>query len=567
MATFPAPTPYNPAAATAEPSLTTPDVPPVVGVGSPWEPANGENRDRILDWWRSWWLNVFYPWVNTFSTWWYNQWVSLVGYQNTWISDASAYITANAIPGPAGPNTLPADTAVAGYVSTPTSLTSIQLELLYPHKADIVYRVADYASPQAAIDAAVNGSVVLFPPGNVAISAPLTVNKPLTLRGQGLVNTLINATGCNGIEIAAGQTQVNIEAITIQAAVPYTTTPNSYIGVLINGSNAAVPGYDVFTDVRIIGFHTAIQSTRLQDSRFERIYTASGFIGVDAYGQSENNVLHASQLALGVDGATRLIGSIGVRLNGQVSPVDTTPQHSEGWIITDSLISGGDTLVDFVGVSHCTLANCILDWAFLNAVRITNNGTSWGGGIKILGNYMAMASGAVDPGGNQGCIEISNTIAGTTATAQIVGNKIFAYDVGVISFGIHVASVNVGPMQATGNVIGPNFRFADVQLDTSTHVVTGNNCLSAIANNIVSADGQLNLIANNLGVVYLSGPNPNTYSAAGNTKTAHGFAVPTIHTWAVGDRVINAAPAVAAPKAWVCTVAGTPGTWVSEGNL
>jgi hypothetical protein len=46
-----------------------------------------------------------------------------------------------------------------------------------------------------------------------------------------------------------------------------------------------------------------------------------------------------------------------------------------------------------------------------------------------------------------------------------------------------------------------------------------------------------------------------------------GTAAPTAGTWAVGRRVINAVPAVGQPKAWICTVAGTPGTWVSEGNL
>jgi hypothetical protein len=42
---------------------------------------------------------------------------------------------------------------------------------------------------------------------------------------------------------------------------------------------------------------------------------------------------------------------------------------------------------------------------------------------------------------------------------------------------------------------------------------------------------------------------------------------PTAGTWRVGDRVINTTPTVGQPKSWVCTVAGTPGTWVSEGNL
>jgi hypothetical protein len=34
-----------------------------------------------------------------------------------------------------------------------------------------------------------------------------------------------------------------------------------------------------------------------------------------------------------------------------------------------------------------------------------------------------------------------------------------------------------------------------------------------------------------------------------------------------GDRCINSEPAVGQPKGWICTVNGTPGTWVSEGNL
>lgn len=44
-------------------------------------------------------------------------------------------------------------------------------------------------------------------------------------------------------------------------------------------------------------------------------------------------------------------------------------------------------------------------------------------------------------------------------------------------------------------------------------------------------------------------------------------AAPTTGTWKVGDRVFNSAPSIGQPKSWVCTVAGTPGTWTSEGNL
>ena len=44
-------------------------------------------------------------------------------------------------------------------------------------------------------------------------------------------------------------------------------------------------------------------------------------------------------------------------------------------------------------------------------------------------------------------------------------------------------------------------------------------------------------------------------------------AAPTTGTWARGDICNNGTPTVGQPKGWICTVAGTPGTWVSTGNL
>ena len=53
-----------------------------------------------------------------------------------------------------------------------------------------------------------------------------------------------------------------------------------------------------------------------------------------------------------------------------------------------------------------------------------------------------------------------------------------------------------------------------------------------------------------------------------NNKTmTYATAAPSTGTWKVGDRIFNSAPSVGQPKGWICTVAGTPGTWVSEGNL
>jgi len=48
---------------------------------------------------------------------------------------------------------------------------------------------------------------------------------------------------------------------------------------------------------------------------------------------------------------------------------------------------------------------------------------------------------------------------------------------------------------------------------------------------------------------------------------ASGTTAPASGSYLVGARCWNSAPAVGSPKGWICTVAGTPGTWVSEGNL
>ena len=51
------------------------------------------------------------------------------------------------------------------------------------------------------------------------------------------------------------------------------------------------------------------------------------------------------------------------------------------------------------------------------------------------------------------------------------------------------------------------------------------------------------------------------------TNNIYKATIPTTGTWALGDVCTNSSPAIGSPKSWVCTVAGTPGTWVSTGNL
>jgi len=56
-------------------------------------------------------------------------------------------------------------------------------------------------------------------------------------------------------------------------------------------------------------------------------------------------------------------------------------------------------------------------------------------------------------------------------------------------------------------------------------------------------------------------------SLSDDMSSKSGTTAPTTGVHEAGEYVSNSAPAVGAPKGWICTVAGEPGTWVSTGNL
>ena len=119
------------------------------------------------------------------------------------------------------------------------------------------------------------------------------------------------------------------------------------------------------------------------------------------------------------------------------------------------------------------------------------------------------------------------------------------------------------------------------------YVPHGTNLRFSGTNNCISASGKVKWISWSPGAggaTGILGENngadvPKTSLAIGKTggnnligyygkMTIVAFSeAPTTGSWVVGDRCINSNPVVGQPKSWACTVAGTPGTWVSEGNL
>lgn len=57
------------------------------------------------------------------------------------------------------------------------------------------------------------------------------------------------------------------------------------------------------------------------------------------------------------------------------------------------------------------------------------------------------------------------------------------------------------------------------------------------------------------------------YDNSWNPSISYDTAAPTTGTWAVGDIVYNTAPAPSGYTGWICTTAGTPGTWKGFGVI
>jgi len=135
-----------------------------------------------------------------------------------------------------------------------------------------------------------------------------------------------------------------------------------------------------------------------------------------------------------------------------------------------------------------------------------------------------------------------------------------------VAAGTHEMVIRQSRLIASGNNGDRNY-FGTGRLtivDSSIEGFTANGGVSAstaseaLINNVQSIS--------NSGSMALPGRHYSRKNAAGKVTT-QGTAAPTTGTWGVGDRSENTAPASGAPSGWVCTVAGTPGTWLPLPNL
>lgn len=225
------------------------------------------------------------------------------------------------------------------------------------------------------------------------------------------------------------------------------------------------------------------------------------------------------------------------------------------------------------------IANATVDgYALVNLLIKKNAGTSGSAGKEV---YYEFSSNTLH--GNNNCRGLLIAVP-EESNALISGNEFINLTRGIKS---HNASLLTGDSGDTDyvphRVIGEkyqieknHFRNVDLAFDFDT---TGNYQASFVhpSNTFLTDDGQTNEtgIAQNLArtgggagfhlVVLgeLAG-----FDASGNRLLKiYSSSPPTNQQYRVGDVVINNEPAVGEPYAWVCTTAGTPGTWTPAATL
>jgi hypothetical protein len=132
----------------------------------------------------------------------------------------------------------------------------------------------DTAEIQAAVDALADGESLYFPKGTYLITTTITINKPITLHGDGQ-GTILKFTGCNGLTITHDGAALDANVVRNMSLV--TTNNGVYTGILFTGTTTAA--YKV---PRIILEHLNLSGSSVAGASTEEWLTAISLTEADA---------------------------------------------------------------------------------------------------------------------------------------------------------------------------------------------------------------------------------------------------------------------------------------------
>lgn len=136
------------------------------------------------------------------------------------------------------------------------------------------------------------------------------------------------------------------------------------------------------------------------------------------------------------------------------------------------------------------------------------------------------------------------------------------------STGVTVNNINLSGTITNALLLNPTSSLAKTILKNVTITGATTGLLAVGTVNDIYIDGNLSGATTPISIAGITTGFVSTGVLGSLRRNAYGFtAAPTVGTWNLGDVVYNSAPASAGYVGWVCTVAGTPGTWKTFGLI
>lgn len=317
--------------------------------------------------------------------------------------------------------------------------------------------------------------------------------------------------------------------------------PSFEIAVGLTGNAEAIPIFiadgvnNKFHDVRNEGSMLLMRTTGLANNNFASVtYGASGVAGdsVDEQGSFPTTIVERSRQQH-VEALQRPIWQM-TDIHKRAVPYDATQTNIPGMVM---LGTGGTTV--FRALSGLNIAT--------NYLEVLNRHIGVQVGTSNVKRFVVTAD--TEPGfGGRIHVRCFDTTGAIMDPAAHVADPL----VKGASGRVFVASGGMGYQTGSDSASPAFFRVADTVASIIVCLAPGTAALRVRAMRISTFSPYV----------------PSVYTPfPDNLDEPVATQAPTSGTWTVGKRIYNAAPESGQPIGWVCTVAGTPGTWASMASL
>ena len=422
----------------------------------------------------------------------------------------------------------------------------------------------DTAAIQAAVTAvaakASQGAVYL-PAGVYKISSAIQIPYGVSMFGDGGVASRLECYDCDGLQFISNGYDVGMMFYEDFGLTGMSGTNRAAITSV--GTTASQDGLQ-FNRLRVYDWEWGLvlgndRTCAIQNSQMQKV-TLPVWLNAEAVGINilNNTFVYEGGCARPGGGAS----PYGVFLTGPIV---------EGVVIQNNEIFGFGTCVRIDFAVYVVIQNNVLSSTVYSVYLNTTGNT-----VSILNNYIEVS-------GNNGIGVYGGGLSSPNDTVTTIQSNSFICASGTNTTGIQLndnANTNRFDNRIIGNYFS-GFLLYDIKLNNpGTTVVDGNRCMSNVSTDSIYVQAVSKppvTIVNNWCFKALTLANASDYTsgnvilsnnASNNVyQLGKSAASPTTGTWRVGDIVYNSAPASAGYIGWVCTVAGTPGTWKTFGLI